>query len=160
MGRALRVVVDDRVEVHERVVAHDVLVRLRCRLGLVLGSNRRVAVVAERAIAGRVLAHVLHVAAPGRSLGGELVPDRRDRGRVDATDADRLSVGAARRAHEVDVEWGIGLRVGIRALAAHEAYVVVEALVPGPEVAGDKGAPGPQRPREVWGLRILAEALL
>jgi hypothetical protein len=117
---ALRVVVDDRVEVHERVVPRGVLVARLGLLGVVGGVEGRVA-------AGR--AHILHVALPRQALGLELVGDGQGCGRIDATRPDELTVEGRRHTDELRVVDAVGLGLGVGRLAAHHGDVVAETQV-------------------------------
>ncbi len=82
--------VDDRVEVHERVMARGIGIAQRHRAARCLGrvgevgpdTDQRMA--ASRTLARRIVAHVLHVAAPGQAHLSHLVHQRLDAGGVDA----------------------------------------------------------------------------
>src|SRR5215212_8518479 len=90
--------VDERVEVHERVVAGGVLVRGLGALPRVALPDRWVA--ARRLLAlGGVGVHVLHVAPPLVAGVPQLIADVLDARRIDATGAEDLAV-ARRRARD------------------------------------------------------------
>ena len=89
---AARGVVDDRVEVDERVVAGRVLVGSGRGLGVVRLADPGVA--AFGCLARGIRAHALVVVPPGEPRGVELIGDRLDVGGEDAPLADRLPVAA------------------------------------------------------------------
>src|SRR5579872_5691712 len=72
MGCAVRGVVDDRVEIDERVVTGRIAVTGHRGLRRVLAVERRVP--AGRGLARGDVPHVLHVALPGEPRRRELVP--------------------------------------------------------------------------------------
>ncbi len=152
VGGAGGAVVDDRVEVHERVVPGRVLVGRRGLLSGVGGPDRRVR-TGGAPVPGRVLAHVLHVAAPGLARRLELVGDRTNFGRVDAAGPERLPVRADRPGRNVIESAGaIGLRHRVLGLAADQGDVVAEAEVPRAVVLAEQPALRGQLAREVGGL--------
>src|SRR5581483_12436785 len=130
--RAGGLVVDDAVEVDERLVARRVLVARALALPRVLGAQRLVAARGGRA--PRRGRHALRVGAPREARGLHLVADGLDARGVDAPLPDGLAVGGARRqgrrdADELAVHGAVALRLGIRRLAAHHGDVVVQARV-------------------------------
>ena len=157
VGVAAPLVVDDRVEVDERVVAGGVLVaHARALRGVrLVGSG----VAACLGLVGRV-PHVLHVAAPGQVLGLQLVGDRLDRGRVDAALPHRLAVGADGPREDVHERRAVGLRHRIRGLAAHQGDVVAEREVRGRVEVGEQLALGGQRVGQVRRRRVVPERFL
>ena len=157
--------IDDRVKVHERVVARRVLVAARHRsrrrlgvLGRVPGIECRVR--ASGRLATQVVAHVLQVAAPGPPDLRQLVGQRAYRRRIDATVADRLPVGRCAGGNEVGEYVAIRARLGRAGLAADHGEVVAEAEVRRAVVLLEQNTPGGQRSREVWCRRPRSEAFL
>ena len=140
VGVAVGRVVDDRVEVDERVVARRVLVVDRGRLRVVAAVGRRVP--ARRR-------HVLHVALPRKALCGELVGDGLHGRRVDAALADRLAVGPDHARGHVGEELAVGLGLDVRRLPADHREVVRVAQVRGGVVLREQLALRAQRRREV-----------
>jgi hypothetical protein len=150
--------VDDRVEVHERVVASGVLVGGRRVLSGVSGADVRMAT--RRGLGGSRLRHVLHVAPPRVSGALQLRGDALDAGGIDAALADELPAGGGESRKEVVVELAVGLGLGVRRLSADHRDVVVEAEVPGPVVVGDQGALRGQVVGEIRDRRARAESAL
>jgi hypothetical protein len=78
-----------------------------------------------------IVAHVLHVAAPGFADGLQLVRESLDGGRIDAAGADRLAIGRGAGLNEV----GVGLAIGVgrerAGLTADHRHVVIETHVAG-----------------------------
>jgi hypothetical protein len=152
---AERGVVDDRVEVDERVVAGGVLVSGGGFLRVVDRVDPWVPAFGR--LASRVRAHALVVVAPGQPRCRQLVGDRRHVGRIYAAGALRLAVAADHPRLEVVVELAVGLVLRTWRLTADHRDVVVVALVPDRVVVREIGALRAQRGREVGRRRPCSE---
>src|SRR5262249_46283649 len=117
--------VDDRVEVHERVVSRRVLV---ADLRLLRSVDRPDARVEARA------AHVLHVRLPTKAARVELVGDGGDGLRVHAALPYCLTFGCDAGTDEVRVRLAITLGLHVRSLTTDLRDVVRQAVVRDTEV--------------------------
>ena len=156
--------VDQRVEIHERVVAGRVLIALGHRRRRRLGALGRIIrtqlwIAAGRGLALPIVAHVLQVAAPAFVDGGELVRQRVDRRRVDAAAAYGLAVRGGARGDEVGEDLAVVARLGRASLAADHRQVVAEAVMGGAEVLRQQHAPLGQRAREIRRARMRPEGI-
>jgi hypothetical protein len=163
---AVGLVVDDRVEVHERVVARGVAVVGRAGgVGEVNLVQRRVP--ARRAVRGpggavavRVDAHVLLVGPPGQVMSGELIGDRAHVPRVDAAVAGQLAVLGplvevlAAELDELLEELAVLAGLVVRRLAGDLRDVVVQAVVADAVVVAQQRALRRQRPGQVGRLLV------
>ena len=152
---AQRGVVDDRVEVDERVVAGGVLVLRGGRLGAVLAVER--GMTAHRRLPRRGRSHVLVVVPPGEAGARQLRGDGRHGRRIHAPGSHRLAVGTDRPRLEVVVGLAVGLVLDVGRLPADHRDVVVVALVPDAVVVGQIGALGGEGLGEVRSRRCGAE---
>ena len=152
-------VVDDRVEVDERVVARRVLV---ADLGALGGVHRvQIGVAAARRLSRGLGRHVLHVALPGQPAVLELVGDRLHlRRRIHAAGPEHLAVGRRSSRQEVVVEDAVGLGLRVRGLAADHGDVVVEAEVAGRVVVRQEVALRRQPLRQVLGGALGTKGLV
>src|SRR5664280_1488173 len=131
-------VVDDRVEVDERVVTGGIAVARDRFFGEVGRADGGMA--ADSGLPGGDVAHVLHVALPGQVGLGELVGHRGHGGREDAARVGDLAVGGHGGAgREVGEDLAVGLVEGIGCLPRDQRDVVVVGEVPDPVVVGEQG---------------------
>ena len=138
MGVAVGGVVDDRVEVDERVVAGGVLVGRRLGLGAVRAADRRVAALVGSRLGSAPMLVV--VVPPGEAGGGQLraivwtAPGRRTQ---------RPRPGRRRRSTRREVVenvWQSAWLSDVRRLAGDHRDVVVVRFVADPVVLGQVGA--------------------
>ena len=149
--------IDDRMEVHERVVADRVLVAVREPGARRLRRLRGVRTVQRRMAAGaadarRIVTHVLEVGAPRPAARGELIGQRLHARRVDAAGANGLAIGRDAGEQVVLVHLAVIPRGLRRRLAADHRDVVAEAEVGRAEVLAEQRTARRQRVREVRGL--------
>ena len=119
--------IENRVEIDERIVLRCVLVDWCGDLSEVGSTNRWMA--ASRRLACRVIAHVLHEAAPRQTLRLELVGDGSDVCGIHASIADGLPIARDSGLDEIVEVGTIDLRLGSRRDAGNHCEIVAEAVV-------------------------------
>lgn len=154
---AVCLVVDDRVEVHERIVLGGVLILWRSVLGDVERADDRMC--AGGRFTRRVLAHVFHVRLPRETGVGELVGDGANALGIHATRAGKLAVGVGLfgGGREFAKRRAVGLRSGVGRLPADHGDVVVQAEMADAVIAGQQRALLGQFLGEIRSDRLRAE---
>jgi len=144
MRVATRLIVDDAVEVHKRIMLRRVFILRSCAAGPFNSPRRHVP--ARRALACRIISHVLHVSPPHQLRGLELVRHGLHHRRIQATYPQRLPVGIEVRLAEAEFRHGgtVSLSLCVRRLAADQRQVVIETEVADAIVLVEERALGSQ----------------